>query len=137
MATTGTHVKVSSVEAILEALGRHPHATTTELAEAADIGRSTAGKTLATLEAQSRITRRRGTPQRGKPAPDRWTLVSDPLASHAGRTEAGPPPPSEVSVDETATASETPAKADPDQPAGEATGGPRLRPGALRSLVHR
>ena len=137
MATTGTHAKASSVEAILEALGQHPQATTTGLAQAAGVGRSTTGKTLAILEGQGRVARSRGTPGGGKPTPDRWALVSDPLAGQAGRAEPEPPPPEEASGGETATASTTPAETDPDQPAGQATGGRlRLRTGALRSLVH-
>jgi DNA-binding IclR family transcriptional regulator len=135
MATTSTPAKASSVEAILEALGQHPQATTTELAQAAGVGRSTAAKTLATLEGQGRVARRRGTPEGGKPTPDRWTLGADPLAGRAGRAEPEPPPPEEASGGGPATASKTPAEADPDQPDGQATGG-RLRAGALRSLVH-
>ncbi len=163
MATTGTtRAKPSSVEAILNALRQHPDATAAELAEATGIGRSTAGKTLASLEAQGRVTRQRGTSEAGKATPDRWTLVSD-----RDRAEPEPQPAAaEVAVDEPAATSETPAGAssaeavpaaadtpdtgeagaavatnrsasDADQPAGEATGGgPRLRPGALRALVH-
>jgi DNA-binding MarR family transcriptional regulator len=152
MATTGTTgAKPPSVEGILDALGQHPDATTAELAEAAGIGRSTAGKTLANLEAQGRVSRQRGTSQGGKAAPDRWTLVPEPLADHHDRAEPRPQAAAEVAADEPADTTQTPAEAssaeasvaasrsapDTDQPAGGAGGGgPRLRPGALRSLIH-
>jgi DNA-binding transcriptional MocR family regulator len=166
-ATSTTRAKPSSVEAILNTLRQHSDATAAELAETAGIGRSTAGKTLASLEAQGRVARRRGTPESGKATPDRWTLVSEPLPSATDRAEPEPQPAvAEVAVDEPAATTETPAEAssgeavppvagtpdtheaeaavatsqsvsDADQPAGEATGGgPRLRPGALRALVH-
>ena len=91
MATTGTtRAKTSSVEAILNALRQHPDAPAAELAEAASIGRSTAGKTLATLEAQGRVTRQRGMPEGAKATPDRWTLAPDPRADHPNRAEPQP-----------------------------------------------
>ena len=111
---------------------------------------ATAGKILASLEGQGRVTRRRVTPQGGKATPDRWTLVPDPLADR-DRAEPEPPPTAaEVAVDEPADTTGSPAEAssveavppaadtpDPDQPAGRAGGsGPRLRYGALRALVH-
>ncbi|HEV8650564.1 MAG TPA: MarR family transcriptional regulator [Actinomycetes bacterium] len=168
MATTGTTgAKTPSVEAILDALRHHPDATAAELAEAAGIGRSTAGKTLANLEAQGRVSRQRDTSGGGKATPDHWTLVSDPPADHTGRAEPEPQPATgEVPVDEPAATPETSAEApsaeavppatgtpdtgeadataattqsapDADRPPGGATGsGPRLRPGALRALVH-
>jgi hypothetical protein len=167
MATTGTTgAKTPSVEAILDALRQHPDATAAELAEAAGLGRSTASKTLANLEAKGRVSRQRGTSEGGKAAPDRWTLVPDPLAGHTNRAEPGLQAAAEVPVDEPADATETLGGApsgeavppvagtpdtgqaeasvattrsasDADQPAGGASGsGPRLRPGALRSLVH-
>ncbi len=162
MATTGsTRAKGPSVEAILDALRQHPDATAAELAETAGIGRSTAGKTLANLEAQGQVTRRHGKSEGRKPTPDRWTLARDadadaepeqqPVAaageptaepadtaqgsSQAPRVEAAPP----------ATGTSTRAEAvppvadtpDADQPPGDATGGgARLRPGALRDLVY-
>jgi hypothetical protein len=159
MATTDTtRAKPSSVEAIVNALRQHPDATAAELAEAASIGRSTAGKTLATLEAQGRVTRRHGTSEGGKANPNRWTLVLDPAESEPQVAAVA------VSVDEPVDMIETPGGAasaaappvagaldpapaeaaatshttsDARQPTSEATGGgPRLRPGALRALIH-
>jgi MarR family len=164
MATTGTTgAKPPSVEALLDALRHHPEATAAELAEAAGIGRSTAGKTLASLEARGRVSRQRGTPEGGKATPDRWTLTLDPRADHPD--PAGPQPAAEVHVDESADTTQSPAEALsaeaepptvglPDTGEAEATvdatpdatkptgkdkdsgSGPRLRPGALRDLVH-
>jgi hypothetical protein len=82
MATTGTtKAKRPSVDAILDALCQHPGATAAELAEAAGIGRSTASKTLASLEADGQVTSQRAASESGKPAPDRWTLIVDTPAS--------------------------------------------------------
>jgi MarR family len=161
MATTGsTRAKGPSVEAILGALRQHPDATAAELAETAGIGRSTAGKTLANLEAQGQVTRRHGKSEGRKPTPDRWTLArnahdadaepeqqpvaaaGEPTAepadtaqgsSQAPRVEAAPP----ATVTSTRVEAVPPVAGTPDadQPAG-GTGGLRLRPGALRALVH-
>ena len=88
--TTGT--KASSLEGVLDALRHHPGATTAELAELAGIGRSTAARTLATLETQARATRHRGTAEAGgRTPPDRWTLVPDTTAG-AVETEQQPQP---------------------------------------------
>jgi DNA-binding transcriptional MocR family regulator len=146
MATTAA--KAPSVEAILDALRRHPNSTAAELAEAAGIGRSTAGKALAVLEGEGYVIRRDAEPQQGaRTAPDRWSLSSGPPAA-TGDAESQPtadqqPSGGQPASDQpqatepepatteavTATASEAGA-----QPADQAAG-PRLRPGELRSLV--
>jgi predicted Rossmann fold nucleotide-binding protein DprA/Smf involved in DNA uptake len=160
MATTRTAAaRTPSIQAILDALRQRQGATTAELAETAGIGRSTAGKTLATLEAQGRANRQHGTAKSGRPAPDRWTLRTD-----ADRGEPAPQPAAEPAAEaltaatstapsgsdatpatstpndsdeaEQATATTNRPGADADQPAGRATGtGQRLRSGALRGLV--
>ena len=86
-----TRAKPPSVEAILDALRYHPDATAAELADAAGIGRSTAAKTLATLEARGRVTRQRGTPEGGKATTDRWTLAPDPRTEHLSAPSRRPP----------------------------------------------
>src|SRR6266705_3369361 len=162
MATTGTTgVKGTSVEVVLDALRHHPDATTAELAELAGIGRSTASRTLANLETEGRVTRRRGKSEAGgRTAPDRWTLVLDTLADRA-ETEQQPvieepaaepadttvtasededhggqaAPPASATTD-TATAEATTATTDATQLTSEDISNPRLRPGALRALVH-
>jgi hypothetical protein len=166
MASTGTAgAKSPSVEAILDALRQHPDATAAELAERAGIGRSTAGKILANLEARGRVTRQHGTAGGGKATPDRWTLAPDPLAGHSDRAEPEPQPttaegttaesaaetPAEApggdalspaagtpdNGEAEATAATTPSTPDADRPTGGSTGsGSRLRRGALRDLVH-
>jgi hypothetical protein len=56
---------------------RHCIGTAAELAEAAGIGRSTAGKALAMLEAEGYAIRQRSTPPPGtKNAPEHWTLTT-------------------------------------------------------------
>ncbi len=68
----------SSAEALLGALANRPGATAADLAEAAGIGRSTAGKLLASLQAEGRVVRQPGGHQGGRRAADRWTLPSPP-----------------------------------------------------------
>jgi len=196
--TTGAKdAKPSSVEAVLDALRHHPDATAAELAERTGIGRSTASRTLANLEADGRVTRQRGTSEAGgRIAPDRWTLLSDPPGpasrvepepvteqepaaepasttdpasqgqdededeDHSGQAGAQAAPPATATADtatadtataDTATATATDGEAtkgeaeattaatDGAQPTSkdaDTTSSPRLRPGALRALVH-
>jgi hypothetical protein len=103
-----------AAEALLGVLADRPGATTTELAEAARIGRSTASKLLATLAADVRVLRQPGGNKHGRRAADRWTLPTP-----APTQDPGPPP------------TTTPAPSG-DQPA---TRSGRLRSGALRDLV--
>jgi hypothetical protein len=156
MGTTGA--KTSSVEAVLDILRQHPDATAAEVAEHAGIGRSTATRTLASLETQGRVTRQRATAEAGgRPAPDRWALGPD---TPADQVEAGRPPAQELAAepaDATETASRhedadstnAPAAAEAGAASAQAeaattdstkaTGkdsGQRLRPGGLRALVH-
>lgn len=111
MATTGTTgVRTPSVEAILNALRQHPDATAAKLAEAAGIGRSTAAKTLATLEAEGRVVRQRGTPRGGKAAPDHWTLAPDPRSNHSDPDPAEPPAARTVITTQRADTTKIPAE---------------------------
>ncbi|MFE0760191.1 hypothetical protein [Streptomyces smyrnaeus] len=57
---------------IFQALTDHPGSSATALAVAAGLGRSTAGKALATLEGQQIALREKGDPTPGKAAPDLW-----------------------------------------------------------------
>jgi DNA-binding MarR family transcriptional regulator len=158
MGTTGA--KTSSVEAVLDILRQHPDVTAAEVAEHASIGRSTATRTLANLETQGRVTRRRGKAEAGgRPAPDHWTLATDTTATLA---ETERQPEAEESTDEqtdvSAVVSQDQDRAGQNAPASggaadtaspeteaattdaaESTSkdsGPRLRPGELRALVH-
>jgi len=104
----------ASAEALLGALAARPGATAAELAAAAGIGRSTAGKLLATLVVQGRVQRQPGGHQDGRRAADRWTLPTPVPTQDPGAPTPGPPA--------------SPA----DQPP---SGSGRLRSGALRQLV--
>jgi DNA-binding MarR family transcriptional regulator len=162
MATT----KAPSVEAILDALRRHPDSTAAELAEAAGIGRSTASKALAVLEAEGHATRQQSAPQPGaKHAPDRWTLASQATAGTAephGKPAHRPepnnePPAAEQSAATPVDGADQPNDTGASRPAGapphhgptivetgrtdrlsadQPAAGSRLRPGELRSLIH-
>jgi predicted transcriptional regulator len=102
-----------AAQALLDALADRPGATATELAQAAQIGRSTAAKLLATLASQDRVLRQPGGRRGGRPAADRWTLPTpDPTPN------PGPPTAAPIRI------------AEPS-----ATGAGRLGAGQLRQLV--
>jgi DNA-binding MarR family transcriptional regulator len=103
-----------AAEALLGALADRPRATVTQLAEAAGIGRSTAGKLLATLAAQGHVLRQPGGHKDGRRAADRWLLPTPaPTQDHG-----------------------LPAPAEPAAPAEQPpTASGRLRAGQLRQLV--
>ena len=104
----------ASAEALLGALAARPGATAAELAAAAGVGRSTAGKLLTTLAVQGRVQRQPGGLKDGRRAADRWTLPTPAPTQNPGAPTAGPPA----------------------SPAGQPPiGSGRLRPGALRDLV--
>jgi hypothetical protein len=113
----------SSAQALLGALADRPGATAADLAEAAGIGRSTAGKLLASLQAEDRVVRQPGGHQGGRRTADRWTL---------------PTPPASPTQDPNAAAANTPAappaeKANEDRQPSSESG--RLGAGELRQLV--
>lgn len=66
----------TTADKLLAALAKNPGATAAELAEAAGIGRSTANKALAVLEAEGRVSRTARGPEGGRRQPDRWNLVT-------------------------------------------------------------
>jgi IclR helix-turn-helix domain len=103
-----------AAEALLAALADRPAATTTELAEAAGIGRSTAAKLLVTLAGQGRVLRQPGGHHDGRRAADRWILPPPPPTQDAGAPPAAAPTP-------------------PAEPPPTESG--RLRAGQLRQLV--
>jgi predicted transcriptional regulator len=113
MASTPTPA-TPAAQALLGALAARPGATAAEVAAAAGIGRSTAGKLLATLAVQGRVQRQPGGLRDGRRAADRWTLSTPTMARDARAPTPGPPA--------------SPAAQPP-------TGSGRLRPGALRDLV--
>jgi DNA-binding MarR family transcriptional regulator len=120
MATDPT-TTTPGAQALLGALAARPGATAAELADAADIGRSTAGKLLARLAADGRVLRQPGGRQDGRRTADRWTLPG------ATTAPAHDPHPEMATV--AATTDPIPAAGRP------ATRSGRLRPGELRDLV--
>jgi len=153
MATTGA--KTPAVEAILHALRQHPNTTAAELADHADIGRSTANKALASLAAEGRATRQRGGRVNGRIIPDRWELVSDAptAAEQFSDAEAAADPAAETALQDgqydepisQASGTSDARAAEPTeavtfraaQPTGDEASTPRLGHGELRDLVRR
>jgi DNA-binding MarR family transcriptional regulator len=113
----------SSAEALLVALADRPGATATDLAEAAGIGRSTAGKLLASLEAEGRVVRQPGGHQHGRRTADRWTLATPPANPTQDPRAAAATPPAAPTTEAT----------DIDPPPRPGSG--RLGAGELRQLV--
>jgi hypothetical protein len=110
----------SSAEALLGALADRPGVTAADLAEAAGIGRSTAGKLLASLEAEGRVVRQPGGHQGGRRTADRWTLPTPPAEAIQNSSAA-------ALVARTADAAGAQSKPRP--------GSGRLSAGELRQLV--
>jgi hypothetical protein len=108
-----------TAQALLDALTGRPGATTADLADAAGIGRSTAGKLLATLAAQGGVLRQPGGRQGGRRSADRWTLLASTQAAATQDRSTAPPTP-------------TAEAADPDRSRLESG---RLGAGELRRLV--
>lgn len=113
-----------TTQALLGALADRPGATAAELAAAAGIGRSTAGKLLATLTAQGRVVRQPGGHQDGRRIADRWLLLPG-AATNAAQAH-------NPAAAATTPATPTTATADPDQ---TRPGPGRLGAGELRGLV--
>ena len=112
----------SSVEALLGALADRPGATAADLAETAGIGRSTAGKLLASLQAEGRVVRQPGGHQHGRRTADRWTLPTPPANPTQDPNAAAATPP----------AAPTAENANSRQSTSESG---RLGAGQLRQLV--
>jgi DNA-binding transcriptional MocR family regulator len=149
-----TGAKTPALEAILHALRQHPETTAAELADHANIGRSTANKALASLATEGRVTRQPGGRANGRIIPDRWTLVTDAPAkaakSPANETTAEPAAgvaPHDGEDDgqtsmgsttaEMRVAEPTDAVTKTAQPTDDQPSAPRLGNGALRDLVRR
>lgn len=73
-------------QAVLAALGAKPRATAAEIAAAAGLGRSTAGKLLAALERRGTVRRTAGGREGARRLPDRWELAV--LAAQDGDAQA-------------------------------------------------
>jgi Sugar-specific transcriptional regulator TrmB len=79
-----TTEKPASEQAVLKALIANPEATAAEVAAAADVGRSTAGKVLARLASAGEVRRTEGGRDGARRLPDRYALASaEPAAKTA------------------------------------------------------
>jgi len=144
----------TTAAAILAALAARPGATTAELAETAGIGKSTAARVLAALEADGQAARLAGgRDASGHRQPDRWTLPA--TGDHAHEQPAGtaappaatgtPPSQPDVPLDAPANVPATSTFGDAASGGAATTGGAaaettdsasaRLRPGRLREQV--
>jgi predicted transcriptional regulator len=113
--------RTESENRLWHALAAHPNTTTTHLSTTAHIGRSTAGKILATWETAGTVTRTPGTARSsGRRAADLWALTPTAVTQTRMAKKNSPPK------------GTTPVAA--DDGAGTGTT-PRLAPGALRGLV--
>jgi hypothetical protein len=122
---------------ITDALTALPDITAAEVAGTLGIGRSTAAKRLARLEAAGTIRRNPGGRSGGARIADRWSLATPAPETDTPERATGTDPP--ANSGEAASPSE-PDPSDPGTGAGdrtEATGdaGERLAPGALGALV--
>lgn len=74
--TTNSPTQPRLADAIADALATRPESTAAELAEAAGVGHSTAGKCLVVLERQGRARRTPGGRHGGRRLADRWIAVA-------------------------------------------------------------
>jgi DNA-binding transcriptional ArsR family regulator len=88
-----TATKTTSEEAVVKALASQGEITSAEIATATGLGRSTVGKTLASLERAGMARRNPGGRERGRRLPDRWSVSSSdepsPPGSPTGRLHPG------------------------------------------------
>lgn len=70
---------------VMAALRAQPASSVAEIALAAGVGRSTAGKILTAAENDQRVHRTAGGIDRGRRTPDRWTLIQRDKPSRLGR----------------------------------------------------
>ena len=88
--TRQTTEKTASEQAVLKALGAKPQATAAEIASAAGLGRSTAGKVLARLASAGEVRRTEGGRDGARRLPDRFALAATkPTADDAKAKAAG------------------------------------------------
>ncbi|GHE80836.1 hypothetical protein GCM10017786_08850 [Amycolatopsis deserti] len=135
------------------ALHANPHSTATDLAAAAKIGKSTAGKILARWAADGSVTRTPGIGERGRRVPDSWAITDAPVTADTPTTGSAPTEPDvqgREAGDEASVAISPLAEGRPTDPvspeepetgtagAGDGDGSKqaeRLAPGALRGMV--
>lgn len=140
---TKSQTKPSSEEAVKKAVKETPGSTTGSIAQAAGIGRSTAGKALGRLADKGELTRHKGGRDGQKLLPDRWTLTGAemPPAPAGSMTSGSSTKPNSTKQSGTAKATKA-SKAKPsssssdDNPAAAKTNADRrLKAGGLEPLV--
>jgi hypothetical protein len=119
-----TTEKPASEQAVLKALASEPEATAADVATAANVGRSTAGKVLARLTNSGGVRRTPGGRDGARRLPDRFALASAEPAADGAKPKAA--------ADAEPKADAKPKAADDAKPKAA---GERLRPGALDGLV--
>lgn len=130
--------KPSTEEAVRKALEASPGATAESVANAAGIGRSTAGKVLARLTQAGEVSRAEGAREEGRRLPDRYTLHDAPAPAVTGSTaRTTEPKGADAGIHAKASANRG-ARSKAAAPATGASaddGVGRLRPGQLDGLV--
>ena len=121
-------------QALLNALKANSEATAADLAVAAGVGRSTAGKALSRLASSGEIRRTEGGRDGARRLPDRFSLAPSEPAS------AGSPPPAADAASSTTSDDAKPETAEDPEPNLAVNATPevppdRLRPGQLDGLV--
>lgn len=88
MAGNDTNTNGGAAHAVAAALAARPGSTSADVAEAAGVGKSTATKVLAALEASGQASRvTGGRSDNGRRQPDRWNLVPGAPSSRPQGTE--------------------------------------------------
>jgi DNA-binding MarR family transcriptional regulator len=111
-----TTEKPASEQSVLKTLAANAEATAAEVAAAANVGRSTAGKVLARLTSSGEVRRAAGGRDGARRLPDRFSLASAEPAADEAKPKA-------------AAATEPKADAEPT------VAGEHLKPGQLDGLV--
>ncbi|WP_026004601.1 helix-turn-helix domain-containing protein [Streptomyces sp. AA1529] len=120
---TGTSDLTGARAQIFQALVDHPGSSATTLAVAAGLGRSTAGKALATLEGRGIAVREKGNSTSGNATPDLWHPHPD-----TAPDQVHPLPGSRETEPESASATPGTADAEGEASAAEPTGSDPQRP---------
>ena len=113
-----TTKKPASEQAVMKALASEPEATAADVAAAANVGRSTAGKVLARLASSGEVRRTEGGRDGARRLPDRFALASAEPAAADGKPKAAQDATPKAAADAKPKAAED-----------------RLKPGQLDELV--
>lgn len=120
-ATSTADGRTAAEDKLWAALYAHPDATAAELAMAAGIGKSTAGKFLATWAKDGSVTRTPGTAKGGRRAADHWKITDADDYADTLDVDATADSTAEPAPDEAAKMSHTDAH-QPSEPRSESSG---------------